>query len=144
MFEALTRRSRFKVKSGLGRAPILFSIVEALAAGRIKVARINMWRTSYARRVQAARVSSRRRQPLSTPRTPSRPYILSGLSVLAVGQVGMLAATVVTGILWVLGVQMAYVFGIITFVLNFVPNLGPMIATFLPMPLVIFDPGGLF
>lgn len=57
---------------------------------------------------------------------------------------GMLAATVVTGILWVLGVQMAYVFGIITFVLNFVPNLGPMIATFLPMPLVIFDPGGLF
>eukprot|EP00903_Cladosiphon_okamuranus_P016652 g15355.t1 len=54
--------------------------------------------------------------------------------------VGMLAATVVTGILWVLGVQMAYVFGIITFVLNFVPNLGPMIATFLPMPLVIFDP----
>lgn len=54
----------------------------------------------------------------------------------------MLAATVVTGILWVLGVQMAYVFGIITFVLNFVPNLGPMIATFLPMPLVVFDPGG--
>ncbi|CAM9651259.1 unnamed protein product [Ectocarpus sp. 12 AP-2014] len=54
--------------------------------------------------------------------------------------VGMLVATVVTTMLWVLGVQMAYVFGIITFVLNFVPNLGPMIATFLPMPLVIFDP----
>lgn len=43
--------------------------------------------------------------------------------------------------LWLLGVQMAYVFGIITFVLNFIPNLGPLIATFLPMPLVIFDPG---
>lgn len=55
----------------------------------------------------------------------------------------MLAATLVTAILWVLGVQMAYVFGIITFVLNFVPNLGAMIATFLPMPLVIFDPGEL-
>lgn len=54
----------------------------------------------------------------------------------------MLAATVVTAILWVLGVQMAYVFGIITFVLNFIPNLGPMIATFLPMPLVVLDPGG--
>ncbi|CAM9326935.1 unnamed protein product [Ectocarpus sp. 12 AP-2014] len=54
--------------------------------------------------------------------------------------VGMLVATVVTTMLWVLGVQMAYVFGIITFVLNFVPNLGPMIATFLPMPLAIFDP----
>lgn len=55
----------------------------------------------------------------------------------------MLVATVVTAMLWVLGVQMAYVFGIITFVLNFIPNLGPMIATFLPMPLVIFDPGEL-
>ncbi|CAM9151906.1 unnamed protein product [Pylaiella littoralis] len=55
--------------------------------------------------------------------------------------VGVLAATLVTAILWVLGVEMAYVFGIITFVLNFVPNLGAMIATFLPMPLVIFDPG---
>ncbi|CAM9284524.1 unnamed protein product [Scytosiphon promiscuus] len=54
--------------------------------------------------------------------------------------VGILAATVVTAILWVLGVQMAYVFGIVTFVLNFIPNLGPMIATFLPMPLVILDP----
>ena len=43
--------------------------------------------------------------------------------------------------LWLLGVQMAYVFGLITFVLNFVPNLGPLIATCLPMPLVIFDPG---
>lgn len=53
----------------------------------------------------------------------------------------MLAATVVTTVLWVLGVQLAYVFGLITFVLNFVPNLGPLIATFLPMPLVIFDPG---
>lgn len=47
----------------------------------------------------------------------------------------------VTTVLWVLGVQLAYVFGLITFVLNFVPNLGPLIATFLPMPLVIFDPG---
>ncbi len=55
----------------------------------------------------------------------------------------MLAATVVTGTLWVLGVQLAYVFGLITFVLNFIPNLGAMIATFLPMPLVVFDPGEL-
>ncbi|CAN0147038.1 unnamed protein product, partial [Hapterophycus canaliculatus] len=52
----------------------------------------------------------------------------------------MMVATVVTAILWVLGVQMAYVFGIVTFVLTFVPNLGPMIATFLPMPLVVLDP----
>lgn len=50
-------------------------------------------------------------------------------------------ATVVAAMLWLLGVQMAYVFGLITFVLNFVPNLGPLIATCLPMPLVVFDPG---
>ena len=36
---------------------------------------------------------------------------------------------------------MAYVFGFVTFVLSFVPNLGSLIATVLPMRLVIFDPG---
>lgn len=53
----------------------------------------------------------------------------------------MLVATVVTSTLWLLGVDMVYVFGIATFALHFIPNLGPLIATFLPMPLVIFDPG---
>ena len=53
----------------------------------------------------------------------------------------MLAGSVVTLVMWLLGVHMAHVFGLITFALNFVPNLGSVIATFLPMPLVIFDPG---
>ena len=53
----------------------------------------------------------------------------------------MLVGTVVAVMLWLLEVQMPHVFGLITFALNFVPNLGPLIATFLPMPLVIFDPG---
>ena len=56
-------------------------------------------------------------------------------------QVGILVAVVVAGMLWLLGIQMAYVFGIFTFVLHFIPNLGPLVATCLPMPLVIFDPG---
>lgn len=46
-----------------------------------------------------------------------------------------------TTVLWLLRVNMAYVFGLITFALNFVPNLGPLIATFLPLPLIVFDPG---
>lgn len=53
----------------------------------------------------------------------------------------MLAGSVVTLVLWLLGVHMAHVFGLITFAVNFVPNLGPLIATFLPMPLIVFDPG---
>ena len=52
-----------------------------------------------------------------------------------------MAAGAVVVMLWLLGVQMTYGFGIVTFVLSFVPNLGPLIATVLPMPLIIFDPG---
>ena len=52
----------------------------------------------------------------------------------------MVAGAVVV-MLWLLGVQMAYVFGIVTSMLSFVPNLGPLIATVLPIPLVIFDSG---
>ena len=52
----------------------------------------------------------------------------------------MVAGAVVV-MLWLLGVQMAYVFGFATFVLNFVPTLGPLIATALPMPIAVFDPG---
>ena len=52
-----------------------------------------------------------------------------------------MVAGVVVVMLWLLGVQMAYVFGIVTSMLSFVPNLGPLIATVLPIPLVIFDSG---
>jgi predicted PurR-regulated permease PerM len=43
-------------------------------------------------------------------------------------------------ILWGLEVEMAWVFGLITFVLNFLPNIGPLVATLLPMPIVVLDP----
>ena len=52
----------------------------------------------------------------------------------------MVAGAVVV-MLWLLGVQMAYVFGIVTSMLSFVPNLWPVVATVLPIPLVIFDSG---
>merc|ERR1712167_465298 len=43
--------------------------------------------------------------------------------------------------LWALGVKLAAIWGILSFVLNFIPNVGSMIAMFLPMPIVIVDPG---
>jgi AI-2 transport protein TqsA len=43
--------------------------------------------------------------------------------------------------LLVLKVDLALVFGLLAFLLNFIPNVGGVISTLLPMPVVIFDPG---
>ena len=62
---------------------------------------------------------------------------------------GYLAVTVVvsalTGLLvwltlWLLGVPLAWLFGVLAFVLNFVPNIGSVVATLLPLPVVLLDP----
>lgn len=42
--------------------------------------------------------------------------------------------------LLVLKVDLALVFGLLAFLLNFIPNVGGVISTLLPMPVVIFDP----
>lgn len=39
-------------------------------------------------------------------------------------------------VLWLFGVPLAFVLGILAFLLNFIPNLGPIIASLLPVPLV--------
>merc|ERR1712028_276839 len=44
-------------------------------------------------------------------------------------------------ILLVLGVKLAIMFDLLSFVLNFIPNVGSMIAMFLPLPIVIVDDG---
>ncbi len=44
--------------------------------------------------------------------------------------------------LWLFGVPMAFTFGVLAFLLNFVPNVGPLIASLLPIPLIILDPTG--
>ena len=36
-------------------------------------------------------------------------------------------------------VRMAMVFGVLTFLLNFIPNIGSIIAQLLPVPIVILD-----
>jgi AI-2 transport protein TqsA len=46
----------------------------------------------------------------------------------------------VTITLWLFGVPMAAVFGLLAFMLNFIPNLGPILAAVLPVPLIVLDP----
>ncbi|TWT69470.1 AI-2E family transporter [Crateriforma conspicua] len=40
------------------------------------------------------------------------------------------------------GVPMALSFGVLAFLLNFIPNIGPIVASVLPVPLIILDPSG--
>jgi AI-2 transport protein TqsA len=40
------------------------------------------------------------------------------------------------------GVPMAFTFGVMAFLLNFVPNVGPLVASLLPVPLILLDPEG--
>jgi AI-2 transport protein TqsA len=49
---------------------------------------------------------------------------------------GILTAT----ILYLLRVDLAIVFGLLAFLLNFIPSLGSIIATLLPLPIVLLDP----
>jgi AI-2 transport protein TqsA len=40
----------------------------------------------------------------------------------------------------ILGVELAWVFGFLTFLLNFVPTVGAIIASLLPLPVILFSP----
>jgi len=48
---------------------------------------------------------------------------------------GLVVAVIMLG----LGVKLAVMWGILSFILNYIPNVGSMIAMFLPMPIVIVD-----
>jgi AI-2 transport protein TqsA len=48
--------------------------------------------------------------------------------------------TLVGVCLAVVGVDFAFAFGFIAFLLNFIPTIGPLIATLLPLPVVVLDP----
>jgi AI-2 transport protein TqsA len=47
---------------------------------------------------------------------------------------------VVGTILHILGVDLAFVFGLMAVLLNFIPNVGSILATILPLPLILVDP----
>ena len=46
----------------------------------------------------------------------------------------------VGGVLAILGVPLALVFGLFAFLLNFIPSIGSIIATLLPLPVILFSP----
>lgn len=49
--------------------------------------------------------------------------------------------TLVGAVLWLLGVPLALVFGLLAFLLNFIPSIGSVVATLLPLPVVLVTPG---
>jgi AI-2 transport protein TqsA len=54
--------------------------------------------------------------------------------------VSALTGLLVGIVLSVLGVRFAMVFGLFTFLLNFIPTIGPVLATLLPLPIVLLSP----
>jgi AI-2 transport protein TqsA len=54
--------------------------------------------------------------------------------------ISFLTGALVGGVLGILGVQFAALFGFLAFLLNFIPNLGAIIATLLPLPIIWFSP----
>ena len=44
-------------------------------------------------------------------------------------------------VLWMFGVPLAIVFGFLAFLLNFIPNIGPLISTILPVPFLVLNSG---
>lgn len=43
-------------------------------------------------------------------------------------------------VLWLFGIPLAVVFALLAFLFNFIPNIGPIIASVLPLPLILLDP----
>ena len=70
----------------------------------------------------------------ATIRDEIRRYIV--IKVMLSAATGVLIGLV----LWVLGVELALVFGLLAFLLNFIPTLGSVIATLLPLPVVVISP----
>ena len=66
--------------------------------------------------------------------TGTQRYILT--KVILSGTTGVLVGL----ILWFLGVDLALVFGLLAFLLNFIPSIGSIVATLLPLPIVVMSP----
>jgi AI-2 transport protein TqsA len=62
-----------------------------------------------------------------------RRYIIAKVSISA------LTGVLVGLILWLLDVDLAVVFGLMAFLFNFIPSIGSILATLLPLPVVVLD-----
>jgi AI-2 transport protein TqsA len=60
--------------------------------------------------------------------------------VLKIVGLSVLTGVLVGGSLAVLGVEFAFVFGFLAFLLNFIPTVGSIVATLLPLPVVLLSP----
>jgi AI-2 transport protein TqsA len=60
--------------------------------------------------------------------------------ILIQGVLSVATGVLVGGLLAVLGVPLAMVFGLFAFLLNFIPSVGSLIATLLPLPVVLMNP----
>jgi AI-2 transport protein TqsA len=54
--------------------------------------------------------------------------------------ISAMTGILVGGVLMILGIKLAIVFGLFAFLLNFIPSVGSIIATLLPIPVVIVSP----
>lgn len=45
----------------------------------------------------------------------------------------------VGGVLWILGVDFAWIFGFVAFLLNFIPSIGGILSTLLPLPVILLS-----
>ena len=51
-----------------------------------------------------------------------------------------ITGVLVTVILWLLGVELAVMFGFLAFLLNFIPSIDSIVATLLPLPILLVNP----
>ncbi len=56
--------------------------------------------------------------------------------------ISMITGAVFGLTLWLFDVPMSLTFGVLAFLLNYIPNVGPLVATILPIPFIILHPEG--
>jgi AI-2 transport protein TqsA len=54
--------------------------------------------------------------------------------------ISAVTATAFGFVLWLFGIPLSVVFALLAFLLNFIPNIGPIIACLLPLPLIVLSP----
>ena len=53
--------------------------------------------------------------------------------------ISLITGLVFGGVLWLFGVPLAFLFGFLAFLLNYIPNIGPLVACVLPVPFLLLN-----